>query len=80
MNIKNLEIKNKKVNSLVEKCMLYSFILSCTSSILIAINLIYFIHYNLFIIGIYLFQTGLTSALFSFVCGLFFDRYVLNNT
>lgn len=80
MNIKNFEIKNKKINSLVEKCTLYSFFLSCASSILIGFNLIYFIHYNLFIIGVYLFQTGLTAALFSYVCGLFFDRYVLNNT
>ena len=79
MNKINFKIKNQKIITLVDKCFKLSFIISASATILFWINKFYLISLDLFFISTSIFQTGLVAAVFSIICGIFFDNYI-NNT
>lgn len=72
-------IKDKKIKRLVKKLLLISFIIATLGIITILIYYKYFISFNILKLGIFIIQAGIVSALFSVMCGVFFDDYLRYN-
>ena len=76
MNNINFKIKNQKILSLVNKCEKVAFIISCFATLLFWINKFYLINIDLFVISLSIFQTGIVAAIFSVICGIYFENYI----
>ena len=76
--MKNLieSIKDKKIKRLVKKLLLISFIIAILGIITILVYYKYFISFNILKLGVFIIQAGIVSALFSVMCGVFFDVYL----
>ena len=79
--MKNLieSIKDKKIKRLVKKLLLISFIIAILGIITILVYYKYFISFNILKLGVFIIQAGIVSALFSVMCGVFFDYYLRYN-
>ncbi len=72
-------IKDKKIKRLVKKLLLVSFIIGILGIVTILIYYKYFISFNILKLGVFIIQAGIVSALFSVMCGVFFDDYLNYN-
>lgn len=65
---------NPKVLKLIIRFEVFSFLLSLKGCLILFIHLKFYIDKSLYYIGIKLFQAGLIAGIFSFCCGVFFNR------
>lgn len=72
-------IKDKKIKRLVKRLLLVSFIIGILGIVTILIYYKYFISFNILKLGVFIIQSGIVSALFSVMCGVFFDDYLNYN-
>ncbi len=72
-------IKDKKIKRLVKRLLLISSIIGFLGIIAILIYYKFFISFNILILGVFIIQAGIVSALFSIMCGVFFDNYLQYN-
>lgn len=72
-------IKDKKIKRLVKILLLVSFIIGILGISTIIIYYKYYISFNILKLGVFIIQAGIVSALFSVMCGLFFDDYLNYN-
>lgn len=72
-------IKDKKIKRLVKKLLLISSIIGFLGILTILIYYKFFISFNILILGVFIIQAGIVSALFSIMCGVFFDNYLEYN-
>lgn len=72
-------IKDKKIKGLVKKLLLISLFISILGILTILIYYKYFISFNILKLGVFVIQAGIVSALFSVMCGVFFDDYLKSN-
>ncbi len=79
--MKNLikSIKDKKIKRLVKILLLISFAIGILGILTILIYYKYFISFNILKLGVFIIQAGIVSALFSVMCGVFFDDYLSYN-
>lgn len=71
-----LILKNKKVKKLVKIHLIIATIISIIGIIMLWIYDTYFISMYLFDASIIVFRTGLLVAVFSFIYGIFFEKYL----
>ncbi len=79
MNNFKFKITNYKNKKLLNKCLFTSKIISLLGLLLFLVNRYFFITYDIFAASIFIIQTGITMAIFSYICSLFFENYLLNN-
>lgn len=73
-------IRDKKIKGLVKKLLLISLFIAISGILTILVYYKYFISFNILKLGVFIIQAGIVSALFSVMCGVFFDDYLESNS
>lgn len=71
----NFDIKDKKTIKLINTSLYISFFICLIGTITLYIYNKFYISMDVYKASIIIFRTGLLSAIFSIICGIFFNKY-----